>query len=48
MADTVDFVIPVYNEEHDLPRSIDILSRYLREHLPRKPLADNHRRQRLH
>ncbi len=45
MADTVDFVIPVYNEEHDLPRSIDILSRYLREHLPRNPwqiiIADN-------
>ncbi len=45
MADTVDFVIPVYNEEHDLPRSIDILSRYLREHLPQNPwqiiIADN-------
>lgn len=45
MADTVDFVIPVYNEEHDLPRSIDILSKYLRENLLRNPwqiiIADN-------
>ncbi len=45
MADTVDFVIPVYNEEHDLPRSIDILSKYLREHLTQNPwqviIADN-------
>ena len=45
MADTVDFVIPVYNEEHDLPRSIDILSKYLRENLTQNPwqiiIADN-------
>ncbi len=45
MADTVDFVIPVYNEEHDLPRSIDILSKYLRENLLQNPwqiiIADN-------
>ena len=45
MADTVDFVIPVYNEEQDLPRSIDILSKYLRENLTQNPwqiiIADN-------
>ncbi len=45
MADTVDFVIPVYNEEHDLPRSIDILSKFLRENLLQNPwqiiIADN-------
>ena len=45
MADTVDIVIPVYNEEQDLPRSIDILSKYLRENLAHNPwqiiIADN-------
>ena len=30
---TVDIVIPVYNEEKDLPRTIDILTKFLRESL---------------
>ena len=41
---TVDITIPVYNEEKDLPRSIDILTRYLTEHLEnpwRVIIADN-------
>ena len=33
MRATVDIVIPVYNEERDLPRSIDILTKYLRDNL---------------
>ncbi|MCE2463260.1 MAG: glycosyltransferase family 2 protein [Dehalococcoidia bacterium] len=33
MRATVDIVIPVYNEEKDLPRSIDILTRFLRDNL---------------
>ena len=33
MRSTVDIVIPVYNEEKDLPRSIDILTKFLRENL---------------
>ena len=45
MAATVDIVIPVYNEEHHLPRSIDILSKFLRENLSQNPwqiiIADN-------
>ena len=45
MAATVDIVIPVYNEEQDLPRSIDILSKFLRENLAQNPwqiiIADN-------
>ena len=41
---TVDIVIPVYNEEKDLPRSIDILTRHLREKVEnpwRIIIADN-------
>lgn len=41
---TVDITIPVYNEEQDLPRSIDILTRYLKENLEnpwRVIIADN-------
>lgn len=30
---TVDIVIPVYNEEHALPRSVDTLTGFLRENL---------------
>ena len=44
MAPTVDIVIPVYNEEKDLPRSIDILTRFLRENIEnpwRVIIADN-------
>ena len=44
MAATVDIVIPVYNEERDLPRSVDILTRFLRENLEnpwRIIIADN-------
>ena len=44
MTLTVDIVIPVYNEEKDLPRSIDILSKYLRENVQnpwRIIIADN-------
>ena len=44
MSATVDIVIPVYNEEEDLPRSIDILTKYLRENLEnpwRIVIADN-------
>jgi glycosyltransferase involved in cell wall biosynthesis len=45
MAATVDIVIPVYNEEQDLPRSIDILSKFLKENLAQNPwqiiIADN-------
>ncbi len=33
MRATVDIAIPVYNEEKDLPRSIDILTKFLRENL---------------
>ena len=33
MKPTIDIVIPVYNEEKDLPRSIDILTKFLRENL---------------
>ena len=41
---TVDIVIPVYNEEKDLPRSVEILTRFLRENLEnpwRVVVADN-------
>ena len=42
---TVDIVIPVYNEERDLPRSIEILTKFLRENLAGYPwrviIADN-------
>ena len=44
MRATVDIVIPVYNEEKDLPRSIDILTKYLRDNLEnpwRVVIADN-------
>ena len=44
MRATVDIVIPVYNEEKDLPRSIDILTKHLRDHLEnpwRVVIADN-------
>ena len=44
MSFTVDITIPVYNEERDLPRSIDILTRFLRENLEnpwRVVIADN-------
>ena len=45
MSSTVDIVIPVYNEERDLPRSIDILTKFLRENLADYPwrviIADN-------
>ena len=34
MSATVDIVIPVYNEEQALPRSIVILADYLRDNLP--------------
>ena len=44
MSATVDIVIPVYNEEHALPRSIVILADFLKENL-RNPwqivIADN-------
>ena len=33
MSSTVDIAIPVYNEEQGLPRSIDILTKFLRENL---------------
>ena len=41
---TVDIVIPVYNEEKDLPRSIDILTKFLRGNVDnpwRIIIADN-------
>jgi glycosyltransferase involved in cell wall biosynthesis len=44
MAATVEVVIPVYNEERDLPRSVDILTNFLRESLPnpwKVVIADN-------
>ena len=44
MSATVDIVIPVYNEEKDLPRSIDILTKFLRDNLEnpwRIIIADN-------
>ena len=40
----VDVVLPVYNEEHDLPRSVETLLAYLGRHLPypwRITVADN-------
>ncbi|MDP2952937.1 MAG: glycosyltransferase family 2 protein, partial [Chloroflexota bacterium] len=42
--DLVDVVIPVYNEEKDLPRSIETLRRFLQESLPSTwqiTIADN-------
>jgi glycosyltransferase involved in cell wall biosynthesis len=44
MRATVDIVIPVYNEEKDLPRSIDILTKFLKGNLKnpwRVIIADN-------
>ena len=45
MQPTVDIVIPVYNEENDLSRSVDILTKFLRENLANYPwrviIADN-------
>ena len=44
MAATVDLVIPVYNEEKALPRSILILTDFLKDNLPnpwRVVIADN-------
>ncbi len=44
MRATVDIVIPVYNEEKDLPRTVDILTGFLRENLEnpwRIVIADN-------
>ena len=44
MSSTVDIAIPVYNEEKDLPRSIDILTKFLRDNLEnpwRIVIADN-------
>ena len=45
MGPTVDIIIPVYNEEKDLPRSVDILSKFLSEKLSEYPwrivIADN-------
>ena len=44
MTATVDIVIPVYNEEQALPRSIPILAGFLRDNLPnpwRIVIADN-------
>lgn len=44
MPASVDVVIPVYNEEHVLERSVDTLRSYLGEHLPyrwRVVVADN-------
>ena len=44
MRDTVDIAIPVFNEEQDLPRSIDILSKFLQQNLEnpwRIIIADN-------
>ena len=45
MGPTVDIIIPVYNEEKDLPRSVDILSKFLTEKLSEYPwrivIADN-------
>ena len=44
MRSTVDIVIPVYNEEKDLPRSIEILTKFLRDNLEnpwRIVIADN-------
>ena len=44
MRATVDIVIPVYNEEKDLPRSVDILTRFLKDNLEnpwRIVVADN-------
>ena len=41
---TVDIVIPVFNEEQDLPRSVDILTKFLRDNLEnpwRVIIADN-------
>ena len=42
--DLVDVVIPVYNEEKDLPRSIETLRRFLQDNLPSAwqiTIADN-------
>ncbi|MFQ5860724.1 MAG: dolichyl-phosphate beta-glucosyltransferase [Dehalococcoidia bacterium] len=44
MKPSVDIVIPVYNEEKDLPRSILILTEFLQEHIEnpwRIVIADN-------
>jgi glycosyltransferase involved in cell wall biosynthesis len=44
MSSTVDIVIPVYNEEQALPRTILVLTQYLNEHLKnpwRIIIADN-------
>ncbi len=44
MSPTVDIVIPVYNEEKDLPRSIDVLTRFLQDNLENQwhiIIADN-------
>ena len=44
MSATVDIVIPVYNEERDLPRSTDVLSNFLKDNLEnpwRIIIADN-------
>ena len=44
MRSTVEVVIPVYNEERDLPRSIEILTKFLRENVEnpwRVTIADN-------
>ena len=44
MRATVDIVIPVFNEEKDLPRSVDILSKFLKDNLEnpwRIIIADN-------
>ena len=44
MKATVDIVIPAYNEERNLPRTIDILTKFLKENLEnpwRVTIADN-------
>ena len=44
MSATVDIALPVYNEEKDLPRSTDILTKFLRDNLEnpwRIIIADN-------
>jgi len=40
---TVEIVVPVYNEERALERSVRTLRRYLDERFPEPPDAETHR-----
>jgi hypothetical protein len=43
----LDVVIPVYNEQDDLPTCVRRLHQFLASHMP-YPVPDHHRRQREH